>query len=47
MWADDIAAVLRGLGECSEEDLDLMLGDTALDIYPILRPNLKKAGAEI
>ncbi|MGD9985545.1 amidohydrolase family protein [Pseudonocardia sp.] len=42
-WADDIAAVLRSLPQNSEKDLDLMLGDTALDLFPRLRRNLELA----
>jgi OH-DDVA meta-cleavage compound hydrolase len=42
-WADDIAAVLRGNADNSPADLDLMLGDTALDIFPRLRKNLAAA----
>jgi predicted TIM-barrel fold metal-dependent hydrolase len=46
-WADDIAAVLRSNPANTPADLDLMLGDTALDIYPRLRKNLEAAaGAE-
>ncbi|MDF3307965.1 amidohydrolase family protein [Rhodococcus sp. T2V] len=44
-WADDIAAVLRGLPGAEEKGLDQMLGDTALDIFPRLRKNLEAAGS--
>ena len=40
--ADDIGAVLRGIESCTEKDLDLMLGDTALDIYPRLRARMRE-----
>jgi hypothetical protein len=33
--------VLRGIPAHSAQDLDLMLGDTALEIYPRLRKNLE------
>jgi predicted TIM-barrel fold metal-dependent hydrolase len=46
-WADDIAAVLRSLDVVDEADLDLILGNTALEIYPILRSNLEKAGVKV
>lgn len=39
-WADDIAATLRTLEVCEEKDLDLILGDTALNIFPRLRTRL-------
>jgi 4-oxalmesaconate hydratase len=44
-WADDIAAVLRGIPAHSARDIDLMLGDTALDLFPRLRKNIDVAGA--
>jgi predicted TIM-barrel fold metal-dependent hydrolase len=45
VWADDIAAVLRSIPGNRDSDLDLMLGDTALEIFPRLRRNLQAAGA--
>jgi predicted TIM-barrel fold metal-dependent hydrolase len=44
-WADDIAGVLRGLPDVTEAALDLVLGDSALSIFPRLAANLEKAGA--
>jgi 4-oxalmesaconate hydratase len=43
-WADDIAAVLRSLPDVTEKDLDQVLGDTALSLFPRLAANLEKAG---
>jgi predicted TIM-barrel fold metal-dependent hydrolase len=45
-WADDIAAALRTLPGPSGPELDLMLGDTALEIFPRLRGNLAAAAAQ-
>ena len=44
-WADDIAAVLRGIPGIEDNELDRILGDNALDIYPRLRRNLQAVGA--
>lgn len=45
VWADDIASVLRAIPGIEQSELDQMLGNNALDIYPRLRKNLQAAGA--
>jgi 4-oxalmesaconate hydratase len=42
-WADDIAGALRANPANTERDLDLILGDTALEIFPRLGKNLHAA----
>jgi 4-oxalmesaconate hydratase len=44
-WADDIAAVVRSLPGLTDKDLDQVLGDTALAIFPRLAAKLNRAGA--
>lgn len=39
--ADDVAASLRELDVCSEADLDRILGDNAIDIFPRLRAKIE------
>jgi 4-oxalmesaconate hydratase len=45
VWADDIAAALRRIPGVTNKNLDLVLGDTALSIFPRLAKNLAAAGA--
>lgn len=45
-WADDVAAVLRGLPSTTEEGLDLILGDTAASLFPRLAKNLAACNAD-
>jgi predicted TIM-barrel fold metal-dependent hydrolase len=44
-WADDIAAVVRSLPDLTDKDLDHVLGDTAIAIFPRLAAKLDRAGA--